>query len=162
EEVNTTALYGAGWVDLISEKAIVNNRMRRLATAAAHELAADFGDVPVGRARTLPDGRLGKFGWEGQAATPGEFVAAAARSELGLGTPNKEQARPMHRPDYPASAPDLSRKQFKSLVAFVATLPRPVEASPSEPAARAQAEDGKKVFHSVGCAACHTPDLGGV
>jgi cytochrome c peroxidase len=162
EEVNTTALFGAGWIDLISEKAIVNNRMRRLATSAAHELAADFSDVPVGRVRTLPDGRLGKFGWKAQAATLEDFVAAACSSELGLGTPHKEQARPMHRPDYPASAPDLSRKQFKNLVAFVATLPRPVEALPSEPAARSQAEDGKRLFNTVGCAACHTPDLGGV
>ena len=162
EEVNTTSLFGAGWVDLISEKAILNNRMKRLATSAAHELAADFSDVPVGRARVLSDGRLGKFGWKAQAATLEEFVASACSSELGLGTPHKEQARPMHRPDYPASAPDLSRKQFKNLVAFVSTLPRPVEVAPSEPAAKTQAEEGKKLFHSVGCAACHTPDLGGV
>jgi CxxC motif-containing protein (DUF1111 family) len=162
EEVNTTALFGAGWIDCISEKAILNNRLKRLAVAATHELAADFSDVPVGRARTLPDGRVGKFGWKGQAATLEEFVAAACSNELGLGTPSKEQARPMHRPDYPASAPDLSRKQFKNLVAFVSTLPRPVEAAPSEPAAQTQAEDGKRLFQSVGCAACHTPDLGGV
>ena len=59
-------------------------------------------------------------------------------------------------------APDLSRKQFHALVAFVDTLPRPVEILPENPDQQNQALRGKVVFSEVGCAICHTPDLGGV
>jgi CxxC motif-containing protein (DUF1111 family) len=162
EEVNTTSLFGAGWIDCISEKAIVSNRTRRLAASAGKELGGDFSDVPVGRLRRLPDGRVGKFGWKAQSATLEDFVATACSNELGLGTPSKEQARPVHRPDYPSAAPDLTRKQFKNLVGFVSTLPRPVEVAPSDPAAHSEAARGKQLFNTIGCAACHTPDLNGV
>jgi CxxC motif-containing protein (DUF1111 family) len=162
QEVNTTALFGAGWIDCISDKAIESNRTRRMAAGAAKEMMADFSDLPIGRLRILPDGRLGKFGWKAQAATLEDFVATACSNELGLGTPSKEQAKPLSRPDYPASAPDLNRKQFNSLVAFVATLPKPVEVAPSNPAELTQATEGKKLFQSTGCAVCHVPELGGV
>jgi CxxC motif-containing protein (DUF1111 family) len=56
----------------------------------------------------------------------------------------------------------LDATQFRQLVAFVKTLPRPVEVEPSAPADRAAAARGKELFASIGCAACHVPDLGGV
>jgi mono/diheme cytochrome c family protein len=162
EDVNSTALFGAGWIDCIPEKALTSNRLGRMTRGAAKEIMADFSDVPIGRLRILPDGRIGKFGWKGQAATLEEFVASACSNELGLGTPSKEQAKPLGCPDYPSAAPDLNRKQFKSLVAFVSTLPRPVEIKPTEPAARDQAAKGKELFTAIGCATCHVPDMGGV
>ncbi len=130
-------------------------------TAAAKELVAEFTELTPGRLRELPGG-VGKFGWRGQAASLEEFVAGACSNELGLGTPVREQARPLHRPDYSQSAPDLTRKQLNSLVAFVATLPRPIEVTSSDPSVRDQAVQGKKLFTSIGCAVCHVPDLGGV
>src|SRR5262249_57174022 len=57
---------------------------------------------------------------------------------------------------------DLDSRQFANLVAFVDTLPRPVEAVPAEPVERGRAARGKELFGSVGCAACHVPDIGGV
>ena len=54
----------------------------------------------------------------------------------------------------------LDRKQFRSLVAFVKTLPKPVEATPTNPSEQAAAERGKELFRTVGCAVCHVPDLG--
>ena len=162
EEVNSTALFGAGWIDYISEKSITSNRTRRLAVGAARELGGDFGDIAIGRPHYLANGSVGKFGWKGQAATLEEFVAGACSNELGLGTRSKEQAKPLHRPDYPTAAPDLSRKQFNGLVAFVSTLPRPIEILPDDPVARERAALGKQLFSSVGCAACHVPDMGGV
>ena len=156
ESVNTTALFGAGWIDLISDKAILLNARKRTLHNVTKELAMDFTDIPVGKVRLLPDGRIGKFGWRGQFATLEEFVAAACANEIGLGTPLTKQPKPMLRPDSPDVAPDLDRKQFRSLVAFVKTLPKPTEE------ATAESERGKEVFASVGCAACHTPDVGGV
>jgi CxxC motif-containing protein (DUF1111 family) len=58
--------------------------------------------------------------------------------------------------------PDLNRGQFRDLVAFVATLPRPIEEIPASLPAREQVELGRVAFHEAGCAICHVPDLGGV
>src|SRR5262249_36406674 len=79
-----------------------------------------------------------------------------------LGTPKMAQAKPLGQPSYAASAPDLDEKQFGQLVAFVDTLPRPERVTLDNPVARDQAAHGQMVFSSVGCAACHTPDVGGV
>src|SRR5262249_21768433 len=57
---------------------------------------------------------------------------------------------------------DLNSTQFRSLVAFVDTLPRPEEILPMNPKEQAQAEHGRTLFAQIGCADCHTPDLGGV
>lgn len=160
-EVNSTALFGAGWIDCIPDHAIRSHRTRRLLSGVAKELVLEFNEITPGRLRELPGG-VGRFGWKGQAASLEDFVAGACSNELGLGTPVREQARPLHQPSYPAVAPDLNHRQFNSLVAFVATLSRPVEVISSDPAARQQAAQGKNLFSSIGCALCHVPDMGGV
>jgi len=161
QTVQPTALFGAGWIDRISDKAIVHNQRKRQAGAVVREMKLDFGSIPIGRTRTADDGGVGKFGWKGQAATLEHFVAVACANELGLGAPDVPQAAPLTgtAADVP---PDLDRKQFRALVAFVKTLPRPVEVAPADPAGRAAAAHGKQLFQTVGCAVCHVPDLGGV
>lgn len=153
-----TALFGAGWIDRISSKAITSSNMSRSVQTLAKEFDLDFSQVHPGRVRYLPDGRVGKFGWKAQFATLEEFVAAACANELGLGTPLTEQARPFSKPDAAAVAADLDKTQFKQLVAFVDTLPRPIEVPTTDPVATR----GKELFAGIGCAACHTPDVGGV
>jgi mono/diheme cytochrome c family protein len=160
EEVQTTALFGAGWVDLISDRAILRNARNRGIGNVARELQMKFDDIPVGRVRHVAGG-VGKFGWKAQFATLREFVAAACANELGLGTPMSEQTKPLTGPERTA-APDLDKKQFRALVSFVKTLPKPVEAEPNEPTKRDAAVRGKELFGTIGCAACHVPDLGGV
>ena len=162
QSVNSTALFGAGWVDRISGKTIRHNGMAYSTSRMGRELSGDFGGVVPGRPRVLPDGRVGKFGWKAQFATLEEFVAAACANEIGLGNPRMEQARPMVRVNYPKVETDLNSTQFSNLVAFVDTMPRPVEAVSSDLALRAQAERGKSLFREVGCAVCHTTDVGGV
>lgn len=158
ESIQTTALWGAGWADRISPKAILSNRRGNLFRGAVREFNLDFDTIPAGRARILPDGRVGKFGWKAQFATLEEFVAAACANELGLGTPKSRQAKPISQPDYPDQEPDLNRKQFRALVAFVDTLPKPIEINSDDQ----RAAHGKDVFKQVGCAVCHVPDMGGV
>jgi CxxC motif-containing protein (DUF1111 family) len=162
ESIQTTALWGAGWLDRISDKAILQNRRGNLWSGIADELQAKFNDIPIGRVRRLPGGKIGRFGWKAQFATLEEFVAAACANELGLGTPYSRQAQPLGVPDYPEMKPDLNRGQFRDLVAFVATLPRPIEEIPASLPAREQVELGRVAFHEAGCAICHVPDLGGV
>jgi len=158
DTVNPTALFGSGWIDLISDKAIRHNHRTRHVNALSREMGShDFGTIPVGRVPVTEDGRVGKFGWKGQFNNLPDFVAAACANELGLGTPHVPQAAPLSASGY-ESPPDLDKKQFRSLVAFVKMLPKPVESGTGgEPAAR-----GKELFQSVGCAVCHVPDMGGV
>jgi CxxC motif-containing protein (DUF1111 family) len=106
-------------------------------------------------------GGVGKFGWKAQFATLEEFVAAACANELGLGTPTTEQAKPLTDPSRTAPQ-DLDRKQFKALVSFVKTLPKPVEAPPEQSAQHDAATRGKELFASAGCAVCHVPNMGSV
>jgi mono/diheme cytochrome c family protein len=162
--LNSIALFGAGWIDRLSVKSITHQRMKRSVAVIGKELAGDFKGIPPGRPRVLADGRIGKFGWKAQFATLEEFVASACANELGLGTHSMPQAKPLGLGCTPeqAAGPDLDKAQFRSMVAFVATLPRPLEIAPTEPRERSQAERGKALFEGIGCAACHTPDLGGV
>jgi CxxC motif-containing protein (DUF1111 family) len=162
ESVNATALFGAGWIDRISPKTIVQHNLKTSIAGIGRELNLDFDGIGPGRPRVLPDGRVGKFGWKAQFATLEEFVAAACANEIGLGNPRMEQAKPWVRWEYPKMAPDLNGEQFHALVAFVDTLPRPVEIVPSDTARHDLAAHGKALFNEVGCVACHVPDMGGV
>lgn len=156
QSVQPTALFGVGWIDRIPERAITRNAERRGAKQGWAELSGDFDGIPAGRVPRTADGRVGRFGWKGDSATLKEFVASACANELGLGTPYCKQAKPIHKATAADAPPDLNAKQFGQLLAFVDTLPRPVEVSSPT------ADRGKEVFRSVGCAVCHVPDLGGV
>jgi CxxC motif-containing protein (DUF1111 family) len=79
-----------------------------------------------------------------------------------LGTQKMKQAKPLGYQNYPDVAPDLNARQLASLVSFVDTLPRPIEARPSSAGEAAKAEHGKRLFNEIGCAVCHAPDLGSV
>lgn len=153
QKVQTTALFGAGWIDLISDRAILKNARNRGLRQLRRELTGEFDNVPVGRARMVAGG-VGKFGWKGQFATLNEFVAAACSNELGLGVPGTPQAKPIGAPDRGEVEPDLTREQFRALTSFVKTLPKPVEVGTET--------RGKEVFREVGCAICHVPDMGSV
>lgn len=160
ESVNSTALFGAGWIDRLSGKTIYQHGLRKAVAKVGREVVGEFGGVLPGRPRVLPDGRIGKFGWKAQFATLESFVAAACANEIGLGNPKMPQATPIGR-HYPDVDRDLDRKQFRSLVAFIDTLPRPVEVDP-DPAKAGEVARGRELFASVGCASCHTPDIGGL
>jgi CxxC motif-containing protein (DUF1111 family) len=157
---NTPALFGARLIDQLRDEDIIAvERRQRLRWGLA---SANGDDLPVGRASRLPNGRVGHFGWKGQSASLADFVQAACANELGLGNPGQAQPRPLGRPDYQPPGLDLTLEQCNQLTAFVAELPRPVERLPDQPAAHLQAVAGKKVFQQVGCADCHTPDVGSV
>jgi CxxC motif-containing protein (DUF1111 family) len=162
QSINPTALYGAGWIDRISTKTIVNQSRRKALQAIGKEILANLDGIKPGRARVLADGRIGKFGWKAQFATLEEFVASACSNELGLGTPLMEQAKPYAHQAETKVDRDLDPQQFRALVSFVDTLPRPTEILPTDPKVRGQVERGKIVFEKVGCAICHTPEIGGV
>jgi CxxC motif-containing protein (DUF1111 family) len=115
-----------------------------------------------GRVSRLPDGRIGRFGWKAQTATLREFVVSAAAVELGLEIPGHPQAADPRIPPLPASGPDMDQDDCDALIAYVRGLPQPATETPPIARDARAASAGKTLFRLIGCAACHTPKLGGV
>ncbi len=158
EMVNTPPLFGTGVIDSVSDWSIRSAAMERTLGNMKRELSLQFDEAPVGRVRRLPGGRVGKFGWKGQFATLEEFVGAACAMELGLSNSHKRQQTPrLHRDDLEA-APDMTDAQLRAMVRYTANLPAPTQRIPAGLAS--QCAEGEALFTSIGCAACHTPDLG--
>ncbi|HZT83383.1 MAG TPA: di-heme oxidoredictase family protein [Gemmataceae bacterium] len=155
---NTPALFGARLIDEIPDRAIIaNERAQKLKWAM---VPPDGEEYPVGRASRLPGGRIGRFGWKAQTASLADFVQAACANELGLGNPGQAQPAPLGRPEYRSPGLDLTQEQCDQLTAFITSLPRPEERMPADANECAKARAGQKLFHSIGCADCHTPDVG--
>lgn len=156
----TPALFGLKWINEIPDNVIVAlERKQRLRWAMAPSTAED---VPVGRARRLPQGRIGRFGWKAQTASLADFVQGACANELGLGNPGQAQPQPLGKSAYQTVALDLTTRQCDEITAFVASLPRPQERVSSDPNAVAGARAGTRLFREIGCAECHVPDVGSV
>ena len=155
-QVNTPALFGAGWIDAVPDRLLVGmeNDQRRWWHAEPGQ-----NELPVGRASRLPDGRIGKFGWKAQTATLSDFVQAACANELGLGNPGHEQPASLKNPGYKAPGLDLTQEQCDQITAFVSSLDRPRERSPAKLAERDDSRAGRNLFSSIGCADCHVPNL---
>lgn len=151
-ERNTPPLFGAGLIDAIPDSVLIN------AAKARHP---GYPEVS-GRVARQKDGKLGRFGWKSQKVDLREFTLNACAMELGLDVPTQPQAMVPHKPDYVAPGFDLTQDQCNELVAFVSELPRPQQVVPSDEQAKSYLAGGRMLFDSVGCAACHVPDLGEV
>jgi CxxC motif-containing protein (DUF1111 family) len=150
-ERSSPALFGAGLIDQVP-------------AAALEQLAADQRRGTPDTAGRVPRAGfdVGRFGWRGQTGSLDEFVRMACAVELGLEVPGHAQERNPLEPGYRPPGFDLTSEQTEELAAFVASLPAPREALPAEPARRAAAVAGKAVFRAVGCADCHTENVGPV
>jgi CxxC motif-containing protein (DUF1111 family) len=159
-ERNAPALFGARLIDQLPDRVIIaaerSQRLRRgLATAESE-------DTPVGRALRLADGRIGKFGWKAQTASLAEFVQGACANELGLGNPGSPQPKPLGQPSYQPPGLDLTLDQCNQMTMFIASLNRPQERRGHDALAEERAVEGKRLFMKIGCAECHTPNLGSI
>ena len=146
---NTTALFGAGVLDQISDDSIIKQA----------RIQSKHPEVS-GRPSTLRDGRLGKFGWRANIASLVEFTDQACANEVGLETRRKRQAEDPMNPGYRNTGIDISDTQILSLSSFIESLPAPVSGIPSDTAERLESERGEWLFSSIGCAVCHVPNLG--
>jgi CxxC motif-containing protein (DUF1111 family) len=149
---NPTPLFGLGVIDAIPEEAI---------EAMAQQEAKKSPGIQ-GRASRLKDGRIGRLGWKGQTASVEDFVLNACAVELGLEVPGHHQAIIPQAPKYRTTGLDLTSDECAALVAYVKSLPRPLERRPAHAAETKHIEGGRTMFASVGCADCHAPKLGNV
>lgn len=140
--VQTPALFGSGLLDAVTEAQLEAARVAGEQRGVTGRIGRDDLDRPA------------RFGWKANVATLEDFVHEACAQEIGLTTPLATQA-PDPTGTYGTSAgPDLDTSQVRSLVTFVASLPRP----PVAP----DRHEGRAVFVEVGCAACHAEQLGDV
>jgi CxxC motif-containing protein (DUF1111 family) len=148
---STPALFGAGRIDAVSDKTLLEAEQRKFAS---------FPEIK-GRVSRLRDGRLGRFGWKCQISSLRDFVLAACSNELGLEVPGHHQASLTASKDFDPSkiTLDLDEDQCDLLVAFVRALPAPVFKPFDNGLVLSR---GHAVFESIGCAACHAPRLGSV
>ena len=115
-----------------------------------------------GRVSRLKDGRIGRLGWKGQTANVEDFVLNACAVELGLEVPGHHQAMSPQAPKYQTTGLDLNAGECAALVAYVRSLPRPVERRPSGIEESKHLGAGKAMFSSIGCAGCHSPSVADV
>jgi len=147
---NTPALFGSRQIDELPDRAILANMRKQTLLAP----------TSAGRALVLADGRVGRFGWRSQTATLLDFVQGACANELGLSNPGHAQPVSLAAPDQKGGGEDLTLDQCKQMAVFLASLPRPEQRIPD-----GQEDDvhqGEKLFNRIGCAVCHTPDVGSV
>ncbi len=157
---NTPALFGANLIDAVPDRLIIaNERKQRLKWGLSD---SDTDDYPVGRAIRLSEGHVGKFGWKANVGSLSEFVRVACANELGLGNPAQAQPVSLSKTAYRARGLDLTNEQCDQITAFVASLPQPKEVVPDSPEEARRAASGKSLFGSIGCADCHSADLGEV
>src|SRR5262245_21402513 len=157
---NTPALYGAKWIDEIADRDVVAQERKHQVKWGLTPASTD--QYPVGRALRLPDGRVGKFGWKAQSASLLDFVQAACANELGLSNPTQPQPNPIGAPNDVAKGVDLTAEQCQQMTDFIYALARPARRLPAEAAEQTRAALGEALFHQVGCADCHTPNMGSV
>jgi CxxC motif-containing protein (DUF1111 family) len=164
---NTPALFGASAIDALPDRVIIaNERTQQLKWGLASgksNTPSVTSEIPVGRALRLPDGRIGRFGWKAQSPSLSEFVQAACANELGLSNPGAAQPSPLAKPFYKSASLDLTSEQCDQITAFCASLSQPIERLPNDSSlTRDEASAGKQLFHHIGCADCHTPNVGGI
>jgi CxxC motif-containing protein (DUF1111 family) len=147
-----TALFGLGLIDAIPAKAIED--------AAGRQATGD--PSLRGRVSRLKDGRIGRLGWKGQTASAEDFVLNACSVEIGLEVPGRPQAVSPQAPRYQPPGLDLTARECAALVSYVRSLPRPLERPAADEREAKTLASGKALFNKVGCAKCHTPDLGDV
>jgi CxxC motif-containing protein (DUF1111 family) len=148
---NPTALFGAGLIDALPEEALV----------AAEDPPFERSPKIRGRVNRLADGRAGRFGWKAQTASLEDFVLTACAVELGLEVPGHHQSALPQAPESSPAGLDLTGRQCEALTAYVRSL-RAARVRPLSPEAAEEAGRGERLFHNVGCATCHRPELGGL
>ena len=146
EQRNTPTLLGSGLLDRLSADLILD----------AHDPDDADGDGISGRARILPDGRLGRFGWKANVPSVLDFVAAALRGELGITVDPRFTGYSSTDDNDWFADPEVNDNSLHEEAFYLGHLGPPV------PRAGAAELPGATMFVALGCAECHLPDLGGV
>ena len=177
-ERNAPGMFGSGFIELLAREmtadmqAIHNSALAearisgRPVTANLVTKGVRFGTLVVS-----PDGSVDTsavegvnddlivrpFHQKGAAVSLREFTNKAAIHHHGM--LSVEQAGEGEDPDADGHVNELTVGDVTALVVFQATLPAPVQVEPATRVEREAAALGRRLFHQVGCATCHVPEL---
>ena len=151
-ERNSPALFGAGLIDRLPDSVFTQ-------TAARQGQGGIKGIVP----RAM-NGRVGRFGWRGQASSLESFVGTAFAVELGLSNAMAVQEPSPLEPGPVQQAPsqDVTLSQIRSVTTFIQALPQPRLEAADSASLQLRVERGRASFNTIGCTACHVQNLGGI
>lgn len=142
-------IFGFGLLDAVPDKELLAR--------------ADSGDYDhdgiSGRAHRTADGHVGRFGRKAAFASLDEFNAGALLIEQGITSPTNPVeetigGKPIPPGVDPVPEPEMSAEDLRLLDDFVRFL-----APPAHLPFNFEAERGRLIFGSIGCASCHTPVL---
>ena len=177
-ERNAPGMFGSGFIELLAREMTADlHAIRGKALAEAglsgQTVAADlvtkgvnFGSIVVSAAGLVDtsavegvndDLIIRPFHQKGAVASLRKFTNNAAIHHHGM--LSVEQAREGEDPDGDDHVDELTVGDITALVVFQATLPAPVQVQPATRVEREAAKLGQRLFHQVGCAVCHVPEL---
>ena len=157
-----TPVFGLGLIESITDTAIRNN------------LASDPGGLKrflgiTGHVNTTGnDGTVTRFGWKAQNKSLLLFAGEAYNVEMGITNeifPNEREEDPKcatnplaeNHTDFDTGNDPADIVAFTGFMRFL-DQPAPACGTPDQPCSMS-VENGRKLFNTIGCAACHTPSL---
>ena len=166
QSLNSIALFGAAGSTTLSAKAITHRRM----PAGGGNRQGAGGKLPGYSCGPAPDlaRRPGReFGWRRSSprSRNSSPPPAPTRSDWAPPAWTRPSRWPVGMGTGPAAiGPDLDQTQFRCAGGLRGHSAAPPGSwlPPASPRMPSSVEQGKSVFTGIGCAACHTPDLGGV
>ncbi len=113
------------------------------------------GDGVRGIAHVFGDGRVGRLGWKAQVPSVREFVRDAMSAELGVTVPVEPGFTFGNSgvDDDGVADPEITTAQIDALAFFMQKLAPPMPI--------AEVPGGLDLFETVGCDACHVPEIPG-
>lgn len=177
-ERNTTAMMGLGAIEMLAremsaELIAIRESAKAEAKATGSPVRRDLRakGVSFGALTALPDGRIDPsaiegvdwdlvirpFHQKGAVASLREFTNTALNHHHGIQTVERFGAG--IDVDGDGRVNELTVGDVTALTVFQAFLGTPGRLLPSHPERRKAAERGERLFASVGCAACHVPEL---
>ncbi len=147
EERNSPPLFGLGLLEKIPRTEIESR---------VDEDDSD-GDGISGRIHELENGELGRFGWKAQIPTIRDFVHDAFGQELSVTTVGSTFA--VSEDDDEFADPELDPSILDDVEYFIQSLAPPPLVSNLSDGEEFLNEEGEDLFESVGCTACHVPEL---
>lgn len=159
-----TPVFGAGFIDNISDTVMLENQARETAAKAALGIG--------GRPNLGPDDAVGRFGWKAQHHSLMQFAEEAYQTEIGVTAESSDYSRKSYNAEcyalYEAAYDDpnfeSSYDPGQPASAFVFTefmrfldAPAPVDQFPG--AAATSIRNGRRLVETAGCTLCHTSSL---